>query len=148
MTSQRKIESNRRNAKRSTGPRTALGKSRSRANALKHGLARAVPQCPDRDDDREMYESLVGPGQPSPEQHENALTVVQATREIEHIRSVRAQMAESLFAVSFVCSTLSGFVLSTERYEQRASARCRKAAKRLWNDVKLRSILQNEAKSD
>ena len=33
-----KIEANRKNAKRSTGPRTLQGKARSRVNALKHGL--------------------------------------------------------------------------------------------------------------
>ncbi|WP_439401360.1 hypothetical protein ACNJYA_32415 [Bradyrhizobium sp. DASA03068] len=39
MTSIRQIEANRRNAKRSTGPKTAGGKTRSSRNALRHGLA-------------------------------------------------------------------------------------------------------------
>jgi hypothetical protein len=38
MTSQRKINANRRNAAKSTGPRTAEGKARSSRNALKTGL--------------------------------------------------------------------------------------------------------------
>jgi hypothetical protein len=38
MCSQKKRESNRRNALRSTGPRTVHGKARSRQNALKHGV--------------------------------------------------------------------------------------------------------------
>ena len=38
MTSYRQIEANRRNALRSTGPRTAAGKEVSRRNALRHGL--------------------------------------------------------------------------------------------------------------
>ena len=36
--SPRKLEANRRNAKRSTGPRTEAGKSQSRRNAHKHGI--------------------------------------------------------------------------------------------------------------
>src|SRR5690242_17965963 len=39
MTSLRKIEANRHNAQKSTGPKTEAGKAVSRANALKHGLA-------------------------------------------------------------------------------------------------------------
>jgi hypothetical protein len=42
--SARKAESNRRNALRSTGPRSAAGKASSSRNALKHGLsARGLP---------------------------------------------------------------------------------------------------------
>jgi hypothetical protein len=39
MTSEKQIESNRRNAQKSTGPKTAEGKSRSRLNAFKHGMS-------------------------------------------------------------------------------------------------------------
>jgi hypothetical protein len=39
MTSPAKIEANRRNALRSTGPRSLSGKARSRRNAFKHGLS-------------------------------------------------------------------------------------------------------------
>ncbi len=38
MSSFRRIEANRRNALRSTGPRSRSGKQRARANALRHGL--------------------------------------------------------------------------------------------------------------
>ena len=37
-TSERKREANRKNAQRSTGPKTEVGKSRSRCNAIKHGF--------------------------------------------------------------------------------------------------------------
>jgi hypothetical protein len=43
MASDRQIESNRRNAALSTGPKSDLGKSRSRANATKHGMAAELP---------------------------------------------------------------------------------------------------------
>jgi hypothetical protein len=38
MTSYRQIEANRRNALKSTGPRTVAGKEQSRRNAIRHGL--------------------------------------------------------------------------------------------------------------
>ena len=38
MTSLRQIESNRRNAQRSTGPKTQSGKARASQNAVRHGL--------------------------------------------------------------------------------------------------------------
>ncbi len=38
MTTQKQIETNRRNSRRSTGPKTRTGKAASKLNALKHGL--------------------------------------------------------------------------------------------------------------
>jgi hypothetical protein len=39
VTSQRRLHANRRNAQRSTGPKTSLGKRAAAGNALKHGLS-------------------------------------------------------------------------------------------------------------
>jgi hypothetical protein len=47
VTSARKIESNKRNASRSTGPRTPGGKLRSRNNARRHGLATRIEDDPE-----------------------------------------------------------------------------------------------------
>ncbi len=49
MASHRQIAANRRNAKRSTGPRSAVGKARSRRNALTHGLTAQHLVLPDED---------------------------------------------------------------------------------------------------
>ncbi len=45
MTSVRKIEANRRNGRKSRGPRTAAGKSIASRNALRHGLAAIAHPC-------------------------------------------------------------------------------------------------------
>ena len=49
MSSQQQIDANRRNAKKSTGPRTAGGRKRSRMNALKHGMAAEEVVMPGED---------------------------------------------------------------------------------------------------
>jgi hypothetical protein len=49
MTSVAQIEANRRNAKKSTGPRTDAGKNGSRFNALKHAMAARLPVLPGED---------------------------------------------------------------------------------------------------
>ncbi len=49
MVSQAKIDANRRNARKSTGPRTAQGKERARFNALKHGATAQIPVLPGED---------------------------------------------------------------------------------------------------
>ncbi len=46
MATQRQIEANRRNARRSTGPKSLEGKRRSSQNALRHGLLAAAPVIP------------------------------------------------------------------------------------------------------
>ena len=48
-TSSRRAEANRKNAQKSTGPRTAEGKARSRFNAVKHGMRAATPVLPGED---------------------------------------------------------------------------------------------------
>jgi hypothetical protein len=53
MISERKLAANRRNAKKSCGPRTAAGKHKVSRNALRHGLAavRHLDARPSRDID-------------------------------------------------------------------------------------------------
>ncbi|MGE0431477.1 MAG: hypothetical protein AB7S36_04390 [Planctomycetota bacterium] len=55
-TSTRQIEANRRNAQKSTGPRTEAGKQKSRLNSWKHGLAADIAVGPD--ENGVQYEEL------------------------------------------------------------------------------------------
>ncbi len=49
MTTAKQVEANRRNARKSTGPRTADGKARSRMNAVTHGLSAQTLILPNED---------------------------------------------------------------------------------------------------
>jgi glycerol-3-phosphate dehydrogenase len=60
MTSLRQIEANRRNALKSTGPKTELGKQQSRCNAARHGLtAETVIQFLEDERDYKAFELSV-----------------------------------------------------------------------------------------
>jgi hypothetical protein len=60
MTSYRQIEANRRNALRSTGPKTESGKHVSRCNALRHGLTAETIICALEDaEDYKAFEAAI-----------------------------------------------------------------------------------------
>jgi hypothetical protein len=60
MTSYRRIEANRRNALKSTGPRTEAGKQASRCNAVRHGLtAETVIGMLEHADDYKAFEEAI-----------------------------------------------------------------------------------------
>jgi hypothetical protein len=56
MATQKQIEANRRNAQKSTGPKTVEGKAKSRFNALQHGMTAKVAVLPH--EDNFSYEEL------------------------------------------------------------------------------------------
>jgi hypothetical protein len=66
MTSEKKAQSNRRNALKSTGPKTPEGKAAVRMNALKHGLLSQAVLLPGEDEEalRELGQNLRAELQP------------------------------------------------------------------------------------
>jgi hypothetical protein len=66
VTSDKKAEANRRNALKSTGPRTPEGKDAVRLNALRHGILSREILLPGEDEDalRELGERLRNELQP------------------------------------------------------------------------------------
>ena len=60
MTSYRQIEANRRNALKSTGPKTEAGKQASRGNAIRHGLtAETVLSALEDAEDYKAFEAAI-----------------------------------------------------------------------------------------
>ena len=66
MSTPKQIAANRRNAQKSTGPRTAEGKAKTRLNPLKHGLTAETIVLPfeSPDDYRELQQSVLDDLQP------------------------------------------------------------------------------------
>jgi hypothetical protein len=67
MASQKQIDANRRNAQRSTGPTTDLGKAVAKFNSLKHGMTAATAVLPyeDADSYSQLRESFVDTYKPA-----------------------------------------------------------------------------------
>src|ERR1700722_15808028 len=90
MTSDRKIESNRKNAQKSTGPRSEAGQRRSRRNALRHGLAIAIGSDPSSSEDINRLAGILAQGRSGPNIGEFAHQAAEAEIDLLRIRKLRA----------------------------------------------------------
>ncbi len=94
--SPRKIAANRRNAARSTGPRTGKGKARSKLNSLQHGLAAKPPRTVAIDRDLERLASEIAGPSPDPERRHFALVAAEAELKLRQVRAVRLRLLSEL----------------------------------------------------
>jgi hypothetical protein len=90
VTSAAKIEANRRNAQRSTGPKTSAGKTRAARNALGHGLtARASAEVWDIARIEQLATAFLGDLPRTELNWTLAIRVAEAEHKIELIRNLR-----------------------------------------------------------
>ena len=130
MATEKQIAANRANARRSTGPRTALGKLTSSRNALRHGLS--LPLQPDHAGSGEilaLVQALVE-GDASEMNLVAANEVALAQLELARIRTTRAALFADNNAVPGDAQSLKRLA-ALDRYERVAYAKRRKAAKSL-----------------
>lgn len=149
MTSKRAAEANRRNARRSTGPRTAKGKARSRLNAQSHGLAAQDPN-PGHDVAVEQLAGLlVGEQTGDAVFLQAARHFAEAELHMRRVRSVKLQLVRDYSARVSSASDNTGTdnpmepadipcavelleaLEKIERYERRAFSRRKQAARAL-----------------
>src|SRR6266511_423961 len=156
MTSPAKIAANRRNARRSTGPRSAAGKARARRNAFRHGLATPASLdhvAMDRIDDlvvaltRDFLDQL---------ELELATLAAEAQSEIERVRQAKVSMVNRAYAhlrdegagllsagerAALAFAGKTEILMACERYERRAISRRNRALRAL---AKLQRQLRRE----
>ena len=156
MTSPAKIAANRRNARRSTGPRSAAGKARARRNAFRHGLATPASLdhvAMDRIDDlvdaltRDFHSQL---------EFELATVAAEAQAEIERVRQTKVTLVNRAYAhlrdeggrllpagerAALAFAGKTEILMACERYERRAISRRNRAMQAL---AKLQRELRRE----
>jgi hypothetical protein len=92
MTSTRKIESNKKNASRSTGPRTPGGKLRSRHNSRRHGLATKIEDDPEAKGKIKCLTAILAEDSSDFERMEQARILAECYFDLRRIRAVRSEL--------------------------------------------------------
>ena len=131
MSSDRKIAANRNNAKKSTGPRSLVGRDASRRNARRHGLATSIHEDPAFQDDIERLAKAISQSSAMPHLHQDAREAAAAELELLRIRKIRAALLAPLDIENYVIPTnmadVNAKLAKLERYERRAFSRRKRA---------------------
>jgi hypothetical protein len=94
MTSATKAAANQRNAAKSSGPKTAQGKMRTRSNALRHGLAANTLRNPATSAEVERLATwLCGEGA-TPEQYEHARAAAESHIQLQRVEAAYVAILE------------------------------------------------------
>lgn len=95
MASERQIAANRRNAVKSAGPKTAVGKRRSSTNAVRHGLSRRFASEPS-DVVEALGRAIVGENADD-QILERAVALVEARLDLLRIREMKADLFQRMY---------------------------------------------------
>ena len=101
MASERQIAANRRNAEKSTGPRSAEGKKRSSKNALKHGLTKPLSGVEFLHEVDQHSKHIAGE-KPKKSGLEHARHAAAADLEIRRLRQFKVDLIEALMKLEAV----------------------------------------------
>lgn len=130
MASERQIAANRKNALKSTGPRSAAGKARAANNSKKHGLASVLGAAAFAAADRlgaAIFREQVGLSQGA------ARRAAVATFEVKRTQKMRAVAIEAAMLTDDHPMSIEGLaellfkLKAAERYEERAISKKKRA---------------------
>jgi hypothetical protein len=166
VTSTRKIEANRKNARASTGPKTAQGRARLARNALRHGFSLPVCSDPVLCEEVESLARKIAGTEANVEIRELARRIAEAQIDLHRVRYARRRLLSHTLSEPYHASrgdtpdtaALADLVTSTsegpqkfalilsqkakqlaamDRYEKRALSR-RKSAIRAFDEARRR----------
>jgi hypothetical protein len=96
MTSDRKIAANRRNSRKSTGPRSGQAKQRIRRNALRHGLRAIALRSPAISAEVDRLATAICGADVDPVDREQALIIAESELVLLRIRAARVHVIEQM----------------------------------------------------
>lgn len=141
MSSQRKITANRRNAGRSTGPRTAAGKARAKQNSQRHGLSvTSKSALTNSAEVKQLANAIAGQNPDFARSHfagiaaEAQIEVLRAQKIRNSLHAAKSISDLTIFAPQNGVECLAKLVRDlnqVERYESRAVARRNRALRLL-----------------
>ena len=135
MTSDQKRASNRKNALKSTGPRSKVGIGHSSHNARRHGLAVAISLDPSFRNDIETLAIAIEHSRGRTTIGEFARQVAECEVDLLRIRKLRASLFKSVAdnpaAGPETHFELNDYLIKLERYERRAFSRRKRALQAL-----------------
>jgi hypothetical protein len=128
MATERQIAANRVNAKKSTGPKTVVGKQRSSRNAVRHGLSGPLSDDPITLAAIDAIARAVSSG--GDDESQQAVAFARSQLELKRIREVRNGLMST---IRFGCLDLIVLrrLAALDRYERVARTKIRRAKKRL-----------------
>lgn len=133
MTSRKKISSNRINARKSSGPRSAKGKQRSARNALRHGLAIPAGSIAELKAEIQLVAKSLAKAAGAAATHELCLKAAEAQIDILRIRKTRRR----LLACRTTLTESDPLLSSLDRYERRAFSKRKRALRDLEHIQKM-----------
>ena len=137
MTSTRKLEADKRNASRSTGPRTPGGKLRSRHNARRHGLATPVENDSEAAARIESLAAILADGSNDFERTEQSRAVAGCHFDLRRIRAARHDIFFTMGDLENLDRNELEAALQTiekiSRYERRALSKRKRALRKSNN---------------
>jgi len=136
MTSNRKFESNKKNASLSTGPRSQGGKLRSRMNARRHGLATRLSDIPEQAGKLDRLCAILAEGSNHLLAAEEARVIAEYHLDLQRIRAARLGVFHEIIkaqTMDDLKSSESG-IAKVDRYARRAVSRRKTALKGLFSN--------------
>jgi len=134
MASERQIAANRKNAKKSTGPRSKAGRDASRSNARRHGLAITIETDPAFHADIEKLAKVLSPSHGTQNVDERAREAAGAELDLLRIRKIRTWLFETLYYDATTTDSMAELddkLAKLERYERRAFSRRKRALREM-----------------